>query len=84
MRVLREAVDLRIGTLEGDVGHSLRPGELAGPLDGGFGDVDPERTASPRETCSLTGCLPEPASDVQDLLVGLNTACSAQHLIVQP
>ena len=77
-------MDLRVGTLEGDVVHSLRPGELAGPLDGGFGDVDPERTACPCQARGLTGCLSEPASDVQDLLVGLYAACPAQYLIVQP
>jgi hypothetical protein len=82
--LLREAVDLRVAVLEGDVGHSPRLGELAGPLDGGFGDVDPERTACPRQVRGLAGGLPEPASDVQDLLVGLDAAGSAQHLIVQP
>jgi hypothetical protein len=34
-------VDLRVGTLEGDVPQSLGLGEFAGTFDGGFGDVDP-------------------------------------------
>ncbi len=77
-------MDLRIGMLEGDVLHSLGLGEFAGTLDGGFGDVDPDRTACPRQPRGLTGCLPEPASDVQHMLAGLDTACPAQHLIVPP
>jgi hypothetical protein len=60
------------------------PGEFAGTLDGGFGDVDPERTTRPRQARGLTGCLPEPAPDVQDMLAGLDAARPPQHLIVQP
>ena len=82
--LLRKGVDLRVGALEGDVAYPLRLGELAGPLDGGFGDVDPERAAGPRQARGLAGGLPEPASDVQDLLAGLDATCPAQHLIVQP
>ena len=81
--LLREAVDLRVGALEGNVVHSPRLGELSGPLDGGFGDVDPKRTARPRQARGLAGCLSEPASYVQDLLVGLDAARPPQHLIMK-
>ena len=77
-------MDLRVGMLEGDVLHPLGLGEFAGAFDGGFGDVDPERTACPRQARGLTGCLSEPASDVQHMLAGLDAPCPAQHLIVQP
>jgi len=73
-----------VGALEGDVVHPLRPGELAGPLDGGRGDVHPERAACPGYPRGLTGRLPAPASDVQDLLAGLDPPRPAQYLIVQP
>jgi hypothetical protein len=77
-------MDLRVGTLEGDVLHSLGLGKFAGTLDGGFGDIDAERTACPRQARGLTGCLADPAPDVQDMFVGLHAACPAQHFIVQP
>ena len=77
-------MDLRVGMPEGGVLHSVVPGEFAGTLDGGFGDVDPERTTRPRQARGLTGCLSKPASDVQDMLLGLDAAGPAQHLIVQP
>ncbi len=77
-------MNLRVGALEGNVTHSLRLGELAGPLDGGRGDVDPERAACPGHACGLTGRLPAPASDVQDMIVGLDAPSPAQYLMVQP
>jgi hypothetical protein len=80
----RKGVHLRVGTLEGDVAYPLRPGELAGPFDGGRGDVDPERAAVPGQARSLTGRLPAPAADVQDVLAGLDVARPSQHLSLQP
>jgi hypothetical protein len=62
----------------------LRLGELAGPLDGRRRDVDPERAACPGHARGLTGRLPAPASDVQDMIVGLDAPCPAQYLMVQP
>jgi hypothetical protein len=79
---LRKAVDLRVGAPEGNVVSSLCLGELAGTRDGGRRDVNAERTASLGHASSLTGGLPAPASDVQNMIVGLDAICPAQHLIV--
>jgi hypothetical protein len=75
-------VDLRVGALEADVGYALRPGELAGTLDGGCRDVNAERAACFGQASGLTGGLPDPASDVQDTLAGLDATCPAQRLMV--
>jgi hypothetical protein len=75
---------LRVGALEGDVIYPLGPGELAGPVDDGRRDVDPERAACPGQARGLTGGLPGPASDVQDMLAGLDAQGPAQDLVVQP
>src|SRR6266567_1803175 len=80
----RKAVDLRVGLLEGDVAYPLRLGELACPLDGRHGDVDPERTACPGHARDLTGRLPAPATDVKDTLTRLDAICPAQDLVVPP
>lgn len=42
----------------------------------------PRAAASLGHASSLTGGLPAPASDVQNMLVGLDAICPAQHLIV--
>ena len=78
----REKVDLRVGALEGDVAYLLRPGEFAGALDSRRRDVDAERTACPGHARGLTGALPAPASNVQDVLAGLDAICPAQYRIV--
>jgi len=65
-------VGLGVGVLEGDVAQRLGPGELAGTLDGGCGDVDPERTARPGRAGGLPGRLPGPTSDVEDVVVELD------------
>ena len=77
-------MDLCVGALEGHVGYPLRPGELAGQLDSGRRDVNAERTACLGHAGGLTGGLPEPASDVQNMLAGLDAIGPAQHLIVPP
>jgi hypothetical protein len=64
--------------------HPLRPGELAGSLDGRRGDVNPERATCLGHARGLTGRLPAPASDVQDMLAGLDPTRPAQYLIVPP
>ena len=78
----RKAVVLRVGAFEGDVAEPLGPGELAGPLDGGCGDVDPERAAGMGRTRGLPGRLPGPASDVEDVVAELDVAGPAQCLVV--
>jgi hypothetical protein len=40
---LRKVVVLCVGVLQGDVVQLRGPGELAGTVDGGRGDIDPER-----------------------------------------
>src|SRR6185312_7829257 len=64
----REVVDLRVGLLERDVGQALGAGEVAGPLDGRRGDVDPERAARPGHARGRSGGLPVSASDVEDVV----------------
>jgi hypothetical protein len=81
---LRKAVDLRVGALEGGVAQPLRPGELAGTLDRGRGDVDPERTSRPGRARGLPGRLPGPASDVEDVVAELDGAGPAQYLVMPP
>ena len=80
----RKAVDLRVGMLEGDVAESFRPGELAGALDRGRRDVDPERTARLGRARGLSGRLPGPTADVEDVVVGLDANRPAQYLVVPP
>jgi hypothetical protein len=75
-------VDLRVGALEADVVHPLRPGEFAGPRDGGRGDVDSERAPCPSQAGGLTGRLPGPTSDIEDLVVGSDTTGPAQEFVV--
>ena len=73
-RSLRKAVDLCVGVLEGDVAEPLGLGQLAGTLDGGRGDVDPERTACLGRARGLPGRLPGPTSDVEDVVVELDAS----------
>jgi hypothetical protein len=80
--VLRKAVGLRVGMLEGDVAEPLGLGEHAGTLDGGCGDVDPERTACLGCARGLSGRLPGPASNVEDVVVELNATGPAQYFVV--
>jgi hypothetical protein len=80
--LLREAVDLCVGALEGHVAQPLRPGELAGTRDGGCGDVDPERAACLSCARGLSGRLPGPASDVQDMVVEPDATGPAQYPVV--
>jgi len=82
--LLRKGVNLRVGALEGNVARLLALGELAGPLDGGRRDVDPERAACRGHARGRTGRLPAPASDVQDMIAGLDAPCPAHYLMVQP
>ena len=53
-------MDLGVGVLEGDVAEPLGPGQLARLLDGGHGDVHPERTACLGRPRRLSGLLPVP------------------------
>ena len=69
---MRIAVDLRVGALEGDVAQPLGPGELAGTVDRGRGDVDPKRAACPGRARGLPRRLPGPASDVEDVVAELD------------
>ena len=82
--LLRKAVDLCVGVLEGDVAEPLGPGELAGALDRGRGDVDPERAACLGRARGLPGRLPGPAADVEDVVVELDAKGPAQYLVVPP
>ena len=75
---------LCVGVLEGDVAEPLGPGELAGALDGGRGDVDPKRAACLGRARGLPGRLPGPAADVQDVVVELDATGPAQHRVVPP
>jgi len=77
-------VDLCVGMLEGDVAEPLGPGELAGALDGGRGDVDSKRTACTGRARGLPGRLPGPAADVQYVVVKMDAEGSAQYLVVPP
>ena len=77
-------MDLRVGMLEGDVAEPLGLGELAGTLDGGCGDVDPERAARLSPARGLPGRLPGPASDVEDVVAVLDAAGPAQCLVMPP
>jgi hypothetical protein len=58
--------------LKGDVAEPVGPGELAGTLDRGRRDVDPERTPCLGRPRGLPGCLPSPAADVKDVVVELD------------
>src|SRR6185437_16932863 len=80
----REAEHLCVGALEGDVAQPLRLGEGAGTLDCRRADVDPEGAARPGRAGGLPGCLPGPASDVQDIIAGSHAAGGAQHLVMAP
>jgi hypothetical protein len=80
----RKAVDLRVGALERDVAKPLRPGEFAGTFDGGRGDVDPERAACLGDARGITGRLPGPTSDVEDVVVRPDATGPAQCFGVQP
>ena len=82
--LLRKAVDLCVGVLEDDVAEPLGLGQLAGTLDGGCGDVDPERTACLSCARCLSGRLPGPTSDVEDVVVELDATGLAQYLVVPP
>jgi hypothetical protein len=82
--LLREAVDLRVGSLEGDVAQLPCPGEFTGALDRGRGDVDPERTARLGRARGLPGRLPCPAADVEDVVAELDAAGPAQDLVMPP
>src|SRR5262249_44852364 len=77
-------VDLRVGAFEGDVAEPLGPGEFAGALDGGRGDVDAKCAACLGRARGLPGRLPGPAADVEDVVVELNATGPAQHLVVPP
>src|SRR5262249_2894196 len=81
---VRKAVDLRVGVLEGDVAEPLGPGEFAGALDGGRGDVDAKCAAGLGRARGLPGRLPGPAADVKDVIVELDATGPAQHLVVPP
>jgi hypothetical protein len=80
----RKAVDLRVGMLEGDVAESFRPGQLPGALDRGRRDVHPERTPRPGRARGLSGRLPGPTADVEDVVVELDANRPAQYLVVPP
>jgi hypothetical protein len=82
--LLRKAVDLRVGTLEGHVVELVCPGELAGTLDRGRGDIDPESAARPGRARGLPGRLPGPAADVEDVVAELDAAGPAQYLVMPP
>ena len=75
-------MDLCVGVLKGDVAETLGPGERAGSLDRGRGDVDAERTPFPCRARGVTGRLPGPASDVEDVVCELDVYGPAQHLVV--
>ncbi len=77
-------MDLRVGMLEGDVAEPLGPGKLAGALDRGRGDVNPERTPGLGRPRGLSGRLPSPAADVEDVVVELDANGPAQYLVVPP
>src|SRR5215471_1717199 len=80
--LVRKAVGLRVGEVKGDVAQPLGPGEPAGALDGGRGDVDPKcapRLGRPR---GLAGRLPGPAANVEDVVVELDVKGPAQYLVV--
>jgi ketosteroid isomerase-like protein len=62
--------------LEGDVAELLCPGELAGTLDRGRGDIDPERTARPGCPRGLPGRLPGPAADVEYGVTGTDVVAA--------
>ena len=81
---LRKAVDLRVGALEGDVAQPLGPGELAGALDGGRGDVGAKRAACLSRARGLPGRLPGPAADVEDVVAELDAAGPAQDIVMPP
>jgi hypothetical protein len=70
--------------LEGDVAESFCLGELAGALDRGRGNVDPERTACLGRACGLSGCLPSSTADVEGVVVELDANGSPQYLVVPP
>jgi hypothetical protein len=70
--------------LEDDVAEPLGLGQLAGTLDGGCGDVDPKRTACLSCARGLSGRLPGPTSDVEDLVVEPDATGLAQYLVVPP
>src|SRR4029077_11001941 len=82
--LLRETAELRVGDLEGDVAELLGPGELAGTLDRGRGDVDPERVTGPGGARRLAGGLPGPAADVEDVGAETDAAGPAQDLVMPP
>src|SRR5215470_14282019 len=65
-------------------GSALGPGELAGALDRGGGDVDPNGAPCPRRARGLSGGLPGPAADVEDVIVELDADGRAQYLVVPP
>ena len=77
-------MNLRVGTLEGGVAEPVGPGKLAGTLDRGRRDVDPERTPGLGGPCGLSGRLPSPAADVEDMVVKLDANGPAQHLVMPP
>jgi hypothetical protein len=77
-------VELRVGALEGDVVKSIRTGEFAGTLDGGCGDVHPERTTRLGHARGITGRLAGPTSDVENLVVRPDATGPAQYCGVQP
>ena len=80
----REAVDLRVGALEGDVAHpSARASSRARSM-GGRGEVDAKRAARLGRARGLPGRLPGAASDVEDAVVDLDATGLAQDLVVRP
>src|SRR5262252_7669799 len=74
----RKSVDLCVGVLEGDVAQPLGPGEFAGALDRGRGDVDPNGAPCLRRASGLSRGLPGPAADVEDMIVELDANGRAQ------
>ena len=67
-----------------DVAESFCLGELAGALDRGRGDVDPERNACLGRACGLSGCLPSSTADVEGVVVELDANGPPQYLVVPP
>jgi hypothetical protein len=79
-----KAVDLGVGSLEGDVAEPLCLRGLAGTIDHPRGQVDPQRAARGGRARGLPGRLPGPTTDVEDVVVTPDATSPAQHLVVPP
>lgn len=77
-------MDLRVGEFESHVAEAVGPSEFVGALDRVRGDVEPERAARLRCPRGLTGRMPGPAADVENLVVEPDAAGLAQHRVVSP